>query len=49
MGRLPRQLFRQNQHDTDFVFQNARRDDGNVKGKTILDLGRGLLVSRENI
>src|SRR3979490_2807883 len=49
MGRLPRQLFRQNQDDTDFVLQNARRDDGNVKGKTVLYFGRCLLVSRENI
>src|ERR1700716_1026312 len=49
MGRLPRQLFRQNQDDTDFVLQNARRDDGNVQGKAVLYFGRCLLVSRENI
>jgi hypothetical protein len=49
MGRLPRQLLRQNQYDTDFVLQNARCDDGNVKGKTVLHFGRSFLVLGENI
>src|SRR2546430_2996888 len=42
--RSPIQLYRQNQHDADLALQYFRRNDGDVKGETVLHLRCGFLV-----